>query len=462
MTFGEYLNECVENRGIPVAKITRISGINRGKLYNVFYDKRRLTEEELFALIENAGFSPTESDKLCDLYFSEVYGKNEFERIKYLENALRHEHLEGSSSTFSVNHDTIGNSIENTKQLIDTVSFMFFNEKKIISNFPFSAKSLDDIVFYLTKNGKSELVHIMEIPENEVGSKNIEAFFAALKYMYAGSFPVYRYIHSSGNSTNLYPYYFVGEKSAVLFNKNSGIILKDKSSVDGVRKAAEEKVSECTALGSVPDDIFQIAAACGQQFSEKKSFYSFSYYPCIAKYTDYDILFSMVRDDIPNRKVLTDFAFNHYKVLYSNINVCCFVTVNGLEEFSRTGHVQEAPYTFITDMSVENRIKVLYGMLDGIENGELYIVDDAKLHIVPGFMIESSPNKVITTGYDKENENFFGVEAFHSTIPNATFANTLENLADFLIRSKKVFAKEYSQKLIHSLIAKTMNYGDTK
>lgn len=74
MTFGEYLNECVENRGIPVAKITRISGINRGKLYNVFYNKRRLTEEELFALIENAGFSPTESDKLCDLYFSEVYG----------------------------------------------------------------------------------------------------------------------------------------------------------------------------------------------------------------------------------------------------------------------------------------------------------------------------------------------------------------------------------------------------
>lgn len=462
MTFGEYLNECVENRGIPVAKITRISGINRGKLYNVFYDKRRLTEEELFALIENAGFSPTESDRLCDLYFSEVYGKDEFERIKHLENALKRDHREGSCAAFSVNHDTIGNSIDNGKQLIDAVSFMFFNEKKIISNFPFSAKSLDDIVFYLTKNGTSELVHIMEIPEDEVGSKNIEAFFAALKYMYAGSFPVYRYIHSSGNSTSLFPYYFVGEKYAVLFNGNSGIILKDKSSVDGVREAAEEKALECTALGSVHGDVFQTAAAYDLQFFEKKSFYSFSYYPCIAKYTDYDILFSLGRDDIPNRKELTDFAFNHYKALYSTLHVRCFVTVNGLEDFSRTGHVQEIPYTFITDMSVENRIKVLSGMLDGIENGELYIVDGTKFHIVPGFLIESSHNKVIAAGYDKDKENLFADEAFISTIPNATFANTLENLADFLVRSKKVFAKEYSQKFIHSLIAKTMSYGDTK
>ncbi len=54
MTFGEYLNECIDKRDIPIAKITRISGINRGKLYNVFYNKRKLSEEELFSLIEKS------------------------------------------------------------------------------------------------------------------------------------------------------------------------------------------------------------------------------------------------------------------------------------------------------------------------------------------------------------------------------------------------------------------------
>ena len=63
MTFGQYLEKCIKKRDISISHLTKISGINRGKLYYVYDGKRKLTEDELFSLINKAGFSSGESDK---------------------------------------------------------------------------------------------------------------------------------------------------------------------------------------------------------------------------------------------------------------------------------------------------------------------------------------------------------------------------------------------------------------
>ena len=56
MSFGKYLEEIIRKREISINNLTKLSGVNRGKLYSVFESKRTLNLEELFALINNLGF----------------------------------------------------------------------------------------------------------------------------------------------------------------------------------------------------------------------------------------------------------------------------------------------------------------------------------------------------------------------------------------------------------------------
>ena len=78
MSFGKYLEEIIRKREISINNLTKLSGVNRGKLYSVFESKRTLNLEELFALINNLGFLEIEVRNLLNLYFEEMYGKTEF------------------------------------------------------------------------------------------------------------------------------------------------------------------------------------------------------------------------------------------------------------------------------------------------------------------------------------------------------------------------------------------------
>ncbi len=75
MSFGKYLEEIIRKREISINNLTKLSGVNRGKLYSVFESKRTLNLEELFALINNLGFLEIEVRNLLNLYFEEMYGK---------------------------------------------------------------------------------------------------------------------------------------------------------------------------------------------------------------------------------------------------------------------------------------------------------------------------------------------------------------------------------------------------
>lgn len=455
MTFGEYLNECVDKREIPIAKITRISGINRGKLYNVFYNKRRLSEEELFALIEKAGFSPMESEKLIDLYYAELFGETEFSRIKFLEEALqkdwhRHEACECRSY-----ESCFKNPIESENQLLGAIAYILTVETDVITNFPLNDKRLDDIVFSCLKSTKLKLTHILEFTEDQVGTENLKTLFAALKYMYNGSFPLYRYKHSSKDGQSLFPYFFVGKNHAVHFNGKTGIVLSDDAAIQTVRTSAAEIMEKCIPLGTSPDDnISQVMELYGAGFNEKKLFYTFSYYPCIAKYTDYDVMYNVANGELPEKEALAKMAYNHYSGVYGNLNTRCFVTTKGLNSFVQTGNIQEVPSFYVKNLSKDDRIKILKNMLNGIASGEIYILDDTKISLNPGIHIDATQNKLYFNGYSAQNSDFCIFDNYISTLTDSVFINTIENFASFLIRSKKVFTNEYSATYINNLIAK--------
>ena len=456
MTFGKYLKECIDKRDISISNLTKISGINRGKLYYVYDGKRKLTEDELFSLIDKAGFSSAESEKLIDLYFKELYGKIEFSRIKYLENAIQQDNYTGESCEFDSTGNDIKGSIDNQEQLINSIAYMFYHDREIISNFSYRNKEIDRVVFDCVLNSQTKLTHIMDLSVDEMAEENLERIFASLKYMYNNCFPVYQYTHIQHMKyDNMFPYYFVGERYAVLYNNSNGIFIDDIDTVKSIRENAYTIASNSTPLGIKPDDIMFIKSMYEKgSKAEGDATTTFTYYPCIAKYVDYDFMYSITKDEIPEKNMLVNIAFDYYSKIYQNRDLGVITSLKGIESFAETGYVQEIPAIYVNAADKENRIKVLKNMLNGISNDELLILDDDKVNIFPGIEIENHNNKLIINGYDFNKENFAAADKFIFSFDDRSIINTFNNFKDYIIHSRKVYPKGYSIRFIESLIVK--------
>lgn len=456
MTFGKYLKECIEKRGIPKAQLTKLSGMNRGKLYNVFDGKRKITEDELFSLIDKAGFSSAENDKLIDLYFKELYGKIEFSRIKYLENAIQQDNYIGEPCGFdSTGNDTKG-SINNQKQLINSIAYMFYHDREIISNFSYRNKEIDRVVFDCVLNSQAKLIHIMDLSVDEMAEENLERIFASLKYMYNNCFPVYRYTNiKQMKYNNMFPYYFVGERYAVLYNDKNGIFIDNIDAVRIIRENVSELVNASTTLGTKPDDIMFVKSMYEKgSKAEGDAVTSFTYYPCIAKYVDYDFMYGVTKDEIPEKEMLVNVAYEHYRKFYFEHEFRQITTVTGIEKFAETGYFQEIPATYVNAASKNQRINVLKSLASVIDNGELFILDEDKLNMNPGMEIENHNKKLIVNGYDFEKENFASNDNFIVSFDDSSVTKTFGNFIDYIIHSKKVYSNEYAKRFIESLIVK--------
>ena len=178
--------------------------------------------------------------------------------------------------------------------------------------------------------------------------------------------------------------------------------------------------------------------------------------PCddTAKYVDYDFMYSITKNELPEKDMLVNIAFEYYSKIYQNRKFICLTTSKGLQMFSETGNIQEIYDTYVNAADKESRIKVLKNMIVGINNGDLFILDDDKINICPGMEIENHNKKLIINGYDFEKKNFTAVDKFIFSLDDQSIINTFNNFKDYIIHARKVYPKEYSIRFIEGLIVK--------
>ncbi len=163
MSFGKYLEEIIVKREISINNLTKLSGVNRGKLYSVFESKRTLNLEELFALINNLGFLEIEVRNLLNLYFEEMYGKTEFSNIKFLEEVLRKENFKIAPDAEDENTAFVNASVVSGKEIDAAVKYIIQNDNGLITNFPVTDKEMDRAVFSsILKTEQKSFVHMIE------------------------------------------------------------------------------------------------------------------------------------------------------------------------------------------------------------------------------------------------------------------------------------------------------------
>ena len=462
MSFGKYLEEIIRKREISINNLTKLSGVNRGKLYSVFESKRTLNLEELFALINNLGFLEIEVRNLLNLYFEEMYGKTEFSNIKFLEEVLQKENLKIAPDAEDENTAFVNASVVSGKEIDAAVKYIIQNDNGLITNFPVTDKEMDRAVFSsILKTEQKSFVHMIEFSCDANAMEIFDGIFISLKYCWHNYFPLYCYSGYRKAANVIFPYYFAGERYALLFNEENGIWIDNADTAGMIRTNAEKAASECKSFGVKPDDIMFVKDLYEKSSKSMGNAFSITYYPCLAQYVDFDFMHSITRDELPDKEMLARVAYEYYAKLFQFTEFRQITSIKGIEWFAETGCVQEVPAAYVHNADKHQRVKVLKNLVNGIEKDELYILDEEKISILPGMEIENYHDKFVISGYDICKENFSSTDRFIISFEDRSVINVFNNFMDYIIKSQKVYSKEFSVRLVESLIVKLQNEMET-
>lgn len=451
MKFGEYLEELIRKRDLSINALSNECKINRGGLYSVFKNQRKLKSDQLFALISKLGLTATEEKELTELYFIDLYGRADYDKINFL--------IDQMQNFFTVKDLSTEQSAKNSDVADKLKSFVNENNE-VITNFSFSFTQADIIFYNAVKSSKiTDFTHILFLDEKDNYRYNYSSLFKSLKYMYFLQFPYYLYTSiNSLDICSVMPYFAVGDHTALLFSKEKAIVINEPYAVKVINDDAHKLMQKSKKFGTHSMDIMQIKDEYQRGLSDNITAVSISSYPCLAQFVDYETMKSAVRPELPNKDMLVELAYSHYSSVYSTIQQIDIVTENGIKRFAETGNFSEISGDFINCVDVEYRIKVLEKVSEAIENDIFFLLDKKKITIPSGFMIEKYANKTIFYLTDEEKESFTLYDKFYADIEDMSFVKAVSLAAEYLIKSRKVCTKEYSVQFINNIIAglKTM------
>lgn len=457
MIFGKFLKECIDKRNFSVSKLAKDSGINRGKLYLVFDGKRKLTEEELFTVIEHVGITGSDAKKLIDLFFCKKFGNTEFMRIKYLENTLCHD-ICTIAPVDLPETDYVSGALDNRESLINAITYIFKNDNDIITDFSFLDKRIDETVYScITGKYQNKLaVHIMLLSNEDFQTNNLETVFRSFKYLYNNIFPVYRYVDIEKlKYMNRFPYRFVGRKYAILYNDENGIFIDNPDAVRVLYGEAKKDANSCTKFGDRNDDVmFTKSIYTKMAKTTNHLTCEISYFPCLGGFADYDFMYNIAKKELPDRETLAKIAYKYYSDIFSSSRFFIITSCAGIKRFAETGHVQEIPPLLVNTAEKPDRIRLLKELIVAAKNDRLYLANDELFALSPGFSISIQSNGLVFCGNDYKNDRFFEAEKFIACIDNQNMVKSLHSLCEYLIGAEKVHSKEFAVRFIEELLIK--------
>ena len=445
--FGEYLEECIKKRGVPVGTVATQIGINRGNLYSVFGGKRKISQDDLYKIISMLALSNSETEKLLNKYFELEYGKKEFKRVRYIFDAVNK-----MPDTYGAEKPPIKTvpdlkNLSGESDIVSAADFIIENsEGEIYSNYSFSFKNLDELFFYFVKEKGLNLRHLVSVQPDTKGTEDLENLFSSVRFMYERCYPYLIELPSFKNNVLIYPYFIVSEKYVMVFDENQGTVVESKSfAASFLEKINGQYYDKAVLTGTVPDDILGIKDICAQSFVNDSDYrYELSPYPCVAPYGDKAFFSSVAVDSMPPdvKHELVNICYDHYQRMFSKSHVTQLISYEAFDRLIERRVIDELPETYAKLIDEEHILDLLIKMLEDVKTGKIQIVDSRLFHISCNFFVELNPVYLSLSGTDFTKENFMVPDSFYATIYSKSIALSFNNFFDYLIRSKKVLSNE--------------------
>lgn len=464
MNFGQLLKCYIHDSEKSIRLFSEITELNRGFLYNIFAGKKRLPEDKFHKILVSFPFSDTQKENLALAFYKEIYGTNNFNKLQYIISELKHlkdftdEDFSFSRSSNHYNKET--EYITGKDNIIDAITFLLqssssFNLPFVYTNFDFSQKEIDSVIYSLILQNDIDLKHIIKFDNDSTDIYNLSNIFNSIKYARKKYNTYYYYCNQEILLDNLFPFYLVANSGILLYDSSlyHGLLIRDDSVINNFKDRVETTIDECTPLVIFPDNVFEL-----KQILEPNSFIaSISSVPCITPFLSIEMLHDMASITLENKDYVIGSLHDWYNVStteaaipYTNLN-----TVEGFINFAEKGTVPYFPAEYARPLSVENRIKILEKCItENNQHHNFYLADDTRISFPDYINIElSAPNKVVMYGSFHEPEHSYMGE-FIIPLSNNILYSDCNNFKDYVIRNNLYKNDSFTELFIKNLIRK--------
>lgn len=461
MNFGEYLEECIKKRGIPVGTVASQIGINRGNLYSVFSGKRKISEDSLNQIVTLLALSNTETQKLYNKFFELEYGKTEFKRVKCIFTLLNKmpDYYEAQKPEVGTVADL--KNLSGEQDIVSAANFIIENSKgEITSNYSCKLEKLDELFYYFVKKEDIQFRHLVGLPFGTKGTEDIENLFSCVRFMQERCYPYLVEVPSLNADMRAYPYFIVSEKYVMVFDDTSGTVIESESFAEAfLGKINEVYFEKAEKIGDVPGDILQIKDLYNKSLLTDSDFrFELGPYPCVAPYGDKKFFSDIAVDSMPKdlKNELVNICYDHYQRMLASTDFVHVLSYDSIDKLIEKRVVDELPGDYCKLMNEEQVLYFLQVILDKIKADKVFLLDDQYFHISDNLFIEINTVFFTLSGTNLSDENFMVPKNFYAVINNKMLISAFRNFFDYILRSKKTLPKEVAVGHLENRIAQMM------
>lgn len=467
MNFGQLLKRYIHDSEKSIRLFSEITDLNRGFLYNIFAGKKHLPEDKFHKILVSFPFSNTQKENLTTAFYQDIYGTNDFDKIQYIISELKNlkdfNDEDFSFSPFCNHYEKDTEYITGKDHLIDAISYLLNKSSAselpfIYSNFEFSQKEIDTMVYSFILQKNIDLIHLIQFDNSGMDTYNLSNIFSSIKYARRKHNTYYYYCNQEIFLDHLFPFYLVTNAGILLYDNTlcHGLFVSDDSVIGNFKNRIIETVDKCTPLVVFPDNALEL-----KRLVAPNSFVaSISSSPCITPFLNLEMFHDMASSNLENKDYIINSLHDWYNVTtneasvsYTNLN-----TSEGFRHFAETGTIPYFPPEYASPLSIENRIKILEMCI--AENNQchnFYLADDNKISFPDYINIDlSAPNKIVIYGsFHKPEHSYMG--EFMIPIANNILYSDFNNFRDYAIRNHLYTNDNFTELFIKNLIRKLKN-----
>ena len=414
--FAVYLKELLEQRGEPISRVAKNTGLERTSIHKALKDERLLSYTALKKLSQYLQLTLSQTRELNLYYEILLQGEDAYrvrEAIGELLSSLAQLHFSRrelyalpSSLPLSAPLPEFVYGRPQVEAALQTL----LDRETADGSAPNLTLCLppDGVdaagLFRLWRSGRSFTVRqiLAFLPEHlgvssQLANLRLLRSLLPLSLASAGQYHAYYYFEHASAPASLdpMPYFFVTPHCLVRLDSQLSAA-RFESSPQMIRlyeNHFSQLLGECQPLNSYSNDLEHILDSY-MKGTDAGSYYTMMTQPCLGRYYTRERIQRHFRPNVPNREALVEMSDQRFARLRElEGDYYTIFTEDGLRELARTGVAADLPPELILPIDRPTRIELLTSFRDDIQAGRIHgcIADMEKLPIPPYLTLTCDP-----------------------------------------------------------------------
>lgn len=396
--FGKYLRELLDERGISISELSRISGVERTTLQKSITGSRVLSRDAVEKLLWGLQLTVEESEKLKYCYDTLFVGEEKYKSRKIIRRML--ENLCSLNDETVLPGDGFGKLSDrglpdrplqektlvtgksNVNFLIQSVFEREIKRKdaEVEMTLPADMTFVNEYLYYLYKKAGADIriTQIIAIHRNKtekaLNLHSVECFANILPVCLISGRQYYPYYYYDSSIASLYtdplPYFAVTGDQVLCLSADGekALLLEGEEYSRFYRKHFHMLKKQCHTLVHYSEGLMS-ALDEYERIYDPDDLYACTHQPCFAcEYGDDDIR-RKIRKDIPHSQEVTEVCVGWLSKLRNVKMYHSVFKAEGLISFMEEGKIDDFP-EIVEEIAMEERLGLLESLIDSIEKEE--------------------------------------------------------------------------------------------